>query len=394
MWNRLSEYYEVKLQPNGIDKYMDTPDVLIYDNKAGFVKNYRVIKNHNSDWLNITFSNGRTITCTPDHPFETENRGVVQAKDLTKEDEIKIDTSSSFIDDSGISVDTDKAWFYGFMLCDGAYYDSITASIALNNEDDIKDKFVDVVENKYHLHANVVERFRGAKGNYKDLNVANNKEILDDDFTTQDMKIRLISLFEGKNKINRHIPNEVFTWNYECRLAFLAGMIDADGYINNTLKQTAIQIGSTNKELAIQQMILAQTLNMPAYIYKNHYISTDKTKIRYRVEFVPTNDLINVIVCQKKTNRDIYTEKTNKSIRDSGVIRLSSLESFIKQGFSYDVTTESEHFTVSGIYSHNCRSFLTPDRFTDVGIGNIANALNYKPNKHKYYGRSTILGCH
>ena len=45
MWNRLSEYYEVKLQPNGIDKYMDTPDVLIYDNKAGFVKNYRVIKN-------------------------------------------------------------------------------------------------------------------------------------------------------------------------------------------------------------------------------------------------------------------------------------------------------------------------------------------------------------
>ena len=34
-----------------------------------------------------------------------------------------------------------------------------------------------------------------------------------------------------------------------------------------------------------------------------------------------------------------------------------------------------------------CRSFLTPDRFTDAGIGNIANAGNYKPGKHKYYGR-------
>ncbi|MGN0336711.1 MAG: anaerobic ribonucleoside-triphosphate reductase [Lachnospiraceae bacterium] len=34
-----------------------------------------------------------------------------------------------------------------------------------------------------------------------------------------------------------------------------------------------------------------------------------------------------------------------------------------------------------------CRSFLTPDRFTDEGIGNIANAGNYDPNKHKYYGR-------
>ena len=34
-----------------------------------------------------------------------------------------------------------------------------------------------------------------------------------------------------------------------------------------------------------------------------------------------------------------------------------------------------------------CRSFLTPDRFTDNGVGNIANAKNYEPNKHKYYGR-------
>ena len=34
-----------------------------------------------------------------------------------------------------------------------------------------------------------------------------------------------------------------------------------------------------------------------------------------------------------------------------------------------------------------CRSFLTPDRFTDAGIGNIANALNYKEGEHKYYGR-------
>jgi len=34
-----------------------------------------------------------------------------------------------------------------------------------------------------------------------------------------------------------------------------------------------------------------------------------------------------------------------------------------------------------------CRSFLTPDRFTEAGLGNIANAGNYEPGKHKYYGR-------
>jgi anaerobic ribonucleoside-triphosphate reductase len=34
-----------------------------------------------------------------------------------------------------------------------------------------------------------------------------------------------------------------------------------------------------------------------------------------------------------------------------------------------------------------CRSFLTPDRFTDKGLGNIANAKNYLLDRHKYYGR-------
>jgi len=34
-----------------------------------------------------------------------------------------------------------------------------------------------------------------------------------------------------------------------------------------------------------------------------------------------------------------------------------------------------------------CRSFLTPDRFTEKGIGNVAAAENYKDGQHKYYGR-------
>ena len=34
-----------------------------------------------------------------------------------------------------------------------------------------------------------------------------------------------------------------------------------------------------------------------------------------------------------------------------------------------------------------CRSFLTPDDFTDKGIGNVANAKNYVEGQHKYYGR-------
>lgn len=46
-----------------------------------------------------------------------------------------------------------------------------------------------------------------------------------------------------------------------------------------------------------------------------------------------------------------------------------------------------------------CRSFLTPDRFTDIGLGNISNAMDYneEDQEHKYYGRFNqgwkILPC-
>lgn len=172
MWDRLSKYFEIGKQPNLTDFVMRTPDVKIYDQKEGFVDNYGIIKNHNSEWLRITFSNGRTIMCTPDHPFENTDGKLVYAADLTENDLIDVDTTK-----------------------------------------------------------------------------------------------------------------------------------------DNTLSPTC-------------------------YITNVEHIHEDS--------------------------------------------------------FSYDVTTSSEHFTVSGIYSHNCRSFLTPDRFTDKGLGNIANAGNWDEHKHKYYGRFNI----
>ena len=51
-----------------------------------------------------------------------------------------------------------------------------------------------------------------------------------------------------------------------------------------------------------------------------------------------------------------------------------------------------KEYKVSAFGTHDCypcmgcRSFLTPDRFTKK-VGNIANAMNYNPNKPKYYGR-------
>lgn len=89
MWDILSKYFAVKEQwAHSYDNlYIDTlDDVKIYDTKKGFVKNKRIIRNKSHDWMFIRFENGEYIKATLDHPFETLNRGVVRADQITTDD--------------------------------------------------------------------------------------------------------------------------------------------------------------------------------------------------------------------------------------------------------------------------------------------------------------------
>lgn len=382
-WARLSEYNKVKVQPNGTDFYMNLSNTEIYDSKKeDFVKCLRIIKNHNSDWERLTFSNGRVVTVTNDHPFETENRGVVHAANLKPDDIILVQKNPARLAGNK-TMDIDKAWLYGLMLCNSAYAGSVTLSLGID-ETDIKERFVEVMNKKFGIDVNVIDQHRGHKGNYVDLRLKSGSGKKDEKVVA--LRNRFISMFEGFAKLDRHIPNEVFEWDDDAKYSFLAGMIDADGYVNSKKRMPRVQIGSTNKELAIQQMLLAQELGMRAGIYANHYRYNLKDAIRYRVEFVPDAELIKMMTSEKKKNHFKEIERSNDSISLYDEASLTKREFITDEDFSYDVTTESEHFSVSGIYSHNCRSFLTPDDFSDH-VGNIAKAKDFVPGQHKYYGR-------
>lgn len=352
MWNRLSDFFELHQQIKGQPHlYMDLKDVEIYDTEIGFVNTQKIIKNVSNDWVDLHLSNGRRLLCTSDHPITIQNNETKQAKELNCGEKILI--NSSQYAEENIVFNNDKAWLLGFLLCDGCYQSNhIFASIAAEGEDDIELKFHSVFRKYFDLDTKTVLQERGKKGVYKDL-IA----IADDKNNLQRTINYLTEKFGGINKVNRHIPNEVFSWNYESKLAFLAGMIDADGYINdNSHGGSVVQIGSTNKELALQQMALAQALGMPAKIYHNHYTKKNPNAIRYRIEFYPIEELLNYIVCDKKS--DHYEEMlSNHYNTNAEVIEVLPVETTM---YSYDVTTDSEHFEVSGIYSHNCRAFLSP----------------------------------
>ena len=381
MWKRISDSFEIKHQfsDDNPNLYMDLTDISIYDTEKGFVNTSRIIRNVSNEWFDVDFSNGRRLLCTSDHPLTLKDGRTIHASELKLGDKILI--NSNQYNEETIVFNSDKAWLLGFMLCDGCYQNNhVFASIAATGEDEIERKFHETFTKYFGLEVKTILQERGKKGTYKDLCA-----ISDNNGGIQYAINYLSSKFGGVNKVNRQIPNEVFSWNYESKLSFLAGMIDADGYINshqNEKDYCTVQIGSTNKELALGQMALAQSLGMPARIYHNHYTKKNPELIRYRVEFYPNDELINYIVCKKKNDNYIESSISGYNV-ESQVIQINPIH---KEMYSYDVTTESGHFEVSGIYSHNCRSFLTVDRFTDK-VGNVANAKNFDPNKHKYYGR-------
>lgn len=378
-WFRLQGIFPVELQANDKDFVIYPNNVSIWDNnKKQYVKMNCMIRNHNDEWLRLTFSNGRILDCTPDHPFETTN-GEVFAKDLTSDDKILVDKTSS-PNTNKVTMSQEKAWLLGMLLCDSNYKGHVTTSLGLD-ETDIADHYETAMSNVFDVKTTRKTQSRGAKGNYLDISAKPSEGR-----TVVSIANELVGLFGAYNKIDRQIPNDIFESNNDIKLSFLAGMIDADGYVNNNMKLCKVQIGSTNKALAIQQMLLAQSVGMAATIYRNHYSKAHSDRIRYRVEFVPTNELISKLVSEKKKVNMTNNVRTNASIAESDYCAITNSEPYqTVEQFSYDVSTESEHFTVSGLYSHNCRSFLSVDE-TRNGWNNIARAKNYD-GKPKYYGR-------
>lgn len=361
LYQRIGECMVEKIQP-GLDElytYFDTSymDLEIYDTLHGFVKMNKMIRNYNNnDWYQVVLDSGRYIQVTHDHPFETENRGVVHACDLIPgEDKIRVNYEC-YSEETETCPD-DLAWFLGLMLCDGCYQCGVVVSIALQGEDEIQDLFLRVVDKYYQLPTKVTIQERGPKGNYKDLKI-----LSDGTKALEKLKKDLTDLFGGMNKKDRQIPPEVFRWNRSAKLAFLGGMIDADGYVvrnGDKANSGLTKIGSTNRELAMQQLLLIQSLGMPARVYANHY-KKGSSKIRHQVEFYATNELGAYITCAKKFQAipeepgefaDINQVRT--------VVRVDKVDD-PEEHYSYDVETESGHFEVSGIYSHNCRAFLSP----------------------------------
>lgn len=358
----------------GDSKYIDLTNlpVRIYDSNEGkFVKVKKIIRNPNkNNWKLLKFNNGRNIVLTEDHPLPIIGRGRTMVKDLEIGDRIRSVTSQ--YSENYIDVNPNWAWLLGLILCDATYDGTICISIGLD-EYSIYER-IEKCCTRLGFTCTITEQNRGNSGHYYDVRINTGRQ--------KEYVKTLTDMFGGVKKADRHIPNEVFSWTYKGKLAFLAGMFDADGHVGFDASKKLIRsldLGSTNKELALQQMHLMQALGGICKCYRNHYKSRSAGAVRYKIEArfdkKFNEKLYKYISCDKKKKfllNDYLPVKKEPSI-----CTLVELNTWVEHDFSYDVETESDRFDVSGIQSHNCRTRVVgntfdPQREIFTGRGNLS----------------------
>ena len=340
LWQRIDS----DILTQELSNYKIPEELEVWDGENGFVKVKTVIKNPDmGNWVRIKFNNGRAILVTEDHPLYTENRGRIHVNELKVGDKIKTFYNLPVQNSDDAITDINLAYILGLTITDGNYAQDIAVALDGRTESDIAEKFIECVKKAWNMDCRIQHYERGEKGIYDLVCICGD---------LKSIREYLNKIFGGKLKIERSIPSELFTASREVKLSFLAGMIDGDGHISHKSK---VQIGSVNKELALQQMALAQSLGYPAKLYLNRYSSNDIEKIRYRIEFSMSDEIGQYLGSGKKLygqwNGLKSETKTPEIIAVTSIEYLGSLN---KE--SYDLETVTDKFTLSFINSGNCRT--------------------------------------
>lgn len=304
------------------------------------------------DWYDVKFSNGRYLRMTSDHPLPTQ-RGRVLCKDLQVGDEVPL-ANYTCIEDGNAYSPLDP-WVMGVLVCDGNRDAVVTLGM---DEQDVADALIEKCGGRINVQK------RGAKGNYLEVFLTHGD--------SEKVCARPMQTYFGScNKKERRLPLDFTAWHYEDRMQLLAGILDADGHFKMQSNACYAYIGSTNKKLALQEMILAESLGFHAKMVKTTY-GKGEDHPRYTVCFRVTKDI--PVRSEKKWAR----MKISPYVHRPATATITEITFVGATGQNrYDVTTESDRFDVSGLNSHNCRTRVIgnihdPERQICPGRGNLS----------------------
>ncbi len=226
--------------------------------------------------VKLTFSNGMELRCTPSHRIFTENRGYVEAKDLSTDDEIKVLTlpAPAVHADWAIPVDArlgalaargdekfrqynipekwseDLAHYLGWLAGDGCISANSVTTVYGTDEEQR-----DVMAR----HRALITEMNGEQFS---ASVQNNGTV-----QLRQERRAVVRFFEAlgvprAKAAGKVVPEAIYTSPPEIVAEFLRGLFDADGCVYDGEKSRYVGLGSASRDLLVGVQRLLSTFGV------------------------------------------------------------------------------------------------------------------------------------
>jgi ribonucleotide reductase alpha subunit len=345
--------------------------------------------------LELRFSDGARLRCTPGHRIWTANRGWVHAEELTADDRVvrSFQHAPRPMADSRLPMhavlqvqyektlkplqipdkwDQEFAHYLGWLTGDGCISADNASAVTVYGSDEDKD----VVLPRHH---SLLTRITGFEG--KPSVQSNGTLQLRVTRQAFGQFLYQLGVAEGR-AADKVVPSSIYEAPEDAMIAFLRGLFDADGCVVNQAGNGTryVGLGSRSEELLIGVQELLASLGIASRIYKTsekkaasfHYTRKDGTEASYgsggpsydlRVTAGAIRDfcrLIGFSLPGKQAKLTGIVERTGFYHVDQAV-RMVSRES---KGFetTYNLTEPRNHsYIVGGTVVANCSEYMSLD---------------------------------
>ncbi len=317
----------------------------------------------------ITFSNGREILVTPEHPIFLHEKGEILERDanmIKKGDfvpgvrHLLQKNSSSLATEFNrgrkevtlpASITEDLAKFLGYYISEGYSYSGSADEVGLSNTDtEIVGNMIECIENTFGLTPiNYVKENRTLRIISVDIY----------DYLKENFKDMM------KKSYEKRINKKIFCISEEKRKAFLKAAFEGDG----SIESTSMAYSTASKGLAYDYQDLLLTIGINSRIHKDlyHYEEEGKHQ-RYRYKIYIAGDSLssfyNLILGKPKNNAKLLrmVEKSKSGRRSHDVLPPSIAHDIIsslhKLGLSYSGYFHQHLSGNYGITLYKIKEFL------------------------------------
>jgi len=274
------------------------------------------------------------------------------------------------IDSTIVNLSVEQAWFIGYFIAEG-FYD--------------KDRAI-------AIRANDIDRaFDSVGSTFMGIDITPK---LDAEGRLRIYSTKLADLLEHGLGIaayshRKSLPDDFVCWPKDIQAAIVSGIIDGDG-TGEYSPEVSIRVTSKTMVSQIQWWLQSNNIQatvtaIASYGLREFDGKTIESKLQlYNVAFTVTTAVKDLLhLCNKLEGIQLYTTTRSKGpvSNFSKVTDIRHIDNTDKDGYVYDITTESGTFVCGGIVVHNC-SGNSPAYVIRYGLSSKAYTNPSKPAKH------------